>query len=195
MRPVLFEAGLVGDGASGRTGGLVLEGTAAGILEQVDKCVPGLKSIVEREGIDCDLALPGCWEVAHRKGKERTLPWTDDGKPIGIMNIVSGGVVQPAALTIGIAKAAQRMGATLLEGCPVSRIEFEGGLHVEAHGERIDAGYVVVATNAWINATLAETPPLRSSLTFACATAPLRQDQLATLGVGEGISFYTNDMP
>ena len=33
IRAVLFEAGLIGDGASGRTGGLVLEGTAAGILD------------------------------------------------------------------------------------------------------------------------------------------------------------------
>jgi glycine/D-amino acid oxidase-like deaminating enzyme len=47
IRAVLFEAALIGDGASGRTGGLVLEGTAAGILDQVDACVPGLKRLVD----------------------------------------------------------------------------------------------------------------------------------------------------
>jgi gamma-glutamylputrescine oxidase len=194
-RPVLLEAGLIADGASGRSGGLVLEGTAAGILDQVDRCVPGLKAIVEGEGIDCDLALPGCWEVAHRMGMERTLPWTDDGKPVGIANTVSGGVVQPAALTIGIAKAAQRMGATLVERSPVSRVILERALQVEVRGERIHPGHVVIATNAWINATLPETPPLHSSLTFACATAPMNEDQLAALGVAEGLPFYTIDLP
>lgn len=194
-RSVLFEAGLIADGASGRTGGLVLEGTAAGILDRVDRCVPGLKSIVDREGIDCDLAIPGCWEIAHRTGLERTLPWTDDGKPVGIAKTVSGGVVQPVALTIGIANAAQRMGAIVLEGSPVSRIVLEPDLQLEVRGNSFHPGHVVVATNAWINATLPATPPLQSSLTFACATAPLTEDQLASLGVGAGIPFYTSDLP
>jgi hypothetical protein len=35
---VLLEAGLIGNGASGRTGGLVLEGTATGTLDRVDAC-------------------------------------------------------------------------------------------------------------------------------------------------------------
>ena len=47
VRSVVLEAGLIADGASGRTGGLVLEGTAAGILPQVDSCVAGLRKLVE----------------------------------------------------------------------------------------------------------------------------------------------------
>ena len=75
IRAVLFEAGLIGDGASGRTGGLVLEGTAAGILDQVDACVPGLRRLVDEAEIDCDLVLPGCWEIEHRKlAPARMLP-------------------------------------------------------------------------------------------------------------------------
>ncbi len=57
----IFEAGRIGDGASGRTGGLVLEGTAAGPMEQADSCVSELSKLVKAEAIDCGLQLPGCW--------------------------------------------------------------------------------------------------------------------------------------
>ena len=39
----LFEARRIGGGASGRTGGIALEGTHLGNLEAVDGCLPGLK--------------------------------------------------------------------------------------------------------------------------------------------------------
>jgi len=193
---VLFEAGLIGDGASGRTGGLVLEGTAAGILDQVDACVPGLKRLVDEEGIDCDLVLPGCWELEHRKvARARLLPWSDDGRPVGIARTVSGGVVQPAALNIRIAQAAVRLGAIIREQSPARRIVFGPELSLEISNQRIRPGHIVVATNAWINATLPDVPPLHSSLTFACATAPLDGPALAAIGLGESVPFYTSDLP
>jgi glycine/D-amino acid oxidase-like deaminating enzyme len=196
IRAVLFEAGLLADGASGRTGGLVLEGTAAGILDQVDVCVPGLKRLVDEEEIDCDLVLPGCWEIEHRKfAPRRMLPWSDDGRPVGIARTVSGGAVQPAALTIGIAQAAARLGAIIREQSPVSGIITGPELSLEIGGQRIRPGHVVVATNAWINATLPDTPPLHSSLTFACATEPLDAATLAAIGLGDGVPFYTSDLP
>jgi glycine/D-amino acid oxidase-like deaminating enzyme len=66
IRSTIFEAARIGDGASGRTGGIVLEGTAAGVLEEVDSCVAELEALVGEERIDCDLSLPGCWEIEHR---------------------------------------------------------------------------------------------------------------------------------
>jgi glycine/D-amino acid oxidase-like deaminating enzyme len=196
IRAVLFEAGLIADGASGRTGGLVLEGTAAGILDRVDVCVPGLRRLVDEEEIDCDLVLLGCWEIEHRKfGPERMLSWSDDGRPVGIARTVSGGVVQPAALTIGIAQAAARLGAIIREQALVTRIIPGPELSLEIGGQRIRPGHIVVATNAWINATLPDTPPLHSSLTFACATEPLDAATLTAIGLGEGVPFYTSDLP
>ena len=196
IRAVLLEAGLVGDGASGRTGGLVLEGTAAGILDRVETCVPGLKRLVDEEKIDCDLALPGCWEIEHRKAAPaRMLPWSDDGRPLAIARTVSGGTLQPAKLTVGLAQAAARRGAAVREQSPVTRIIFGPELSVEVRGTRIRPGHVVVATNAWINATLHETPALHTSLTFACATEALDTASLAAIGLGEGVPFYTSDLP
>jgi gamma-glutamylputrescine oxidase len=197
IRSVLFEAGCIADGASGRTGGLVLEGTAAGILDQVDACVPGLKRLVDEEHIDCDLMLPGCWEIEHRRvAPKRMLPWSDNGRPVCIARTVSGGVVQPAALTIGIAQAAARLGAIIREQSPVTRIDLKPSVSLEiGAGARITPGHIVVATNAWINATLLDTAPLHSSLTFACVTEPLDTASLVAIGLDEGVPFYTSDLP
>jgi gamma-glutamylputrescine oxidase len=196
IRAVLLEAGLVGDGASGRTGGLVLEGTAAGILDRVEACVSGLKRLVDEEEIDCDLELPGCWETEHRKTTPaRMLPWSDNDRPMSIARTVSGGTVQPAKLTAGLAQAAARRGAAIREQSPVTRIIPGPELSMEVDGTRITPGHVVVATNAWINTTLPETPALHSSLTFACATEPLDTESLAAIGLAEGLPFYTSDLP
>jgi gamma-glutamylputrescine oxidase len=196
IRCVVYEAGLIADGASGRTGGLVLEGTAAGILEEVDACVPGLARVVADERIDCDLALPGCWEIEHRQTAPATmLPWTDAGRPVCIAKNVAGGVVQPAALTMGLARAALRAGAGIREHARVTRISFEPQLALEIDAERITPGHIVIANNAWINATLPDTPPLSSCLTFACATEPLDAATLTAIGLDRDIPFYTTDLP
>ena len=196
IRAAVYEAGLVADGASGRTGGLVLEGTAAGPLDEVDTCVAGLERVVAEEHIDCDLILNGCWEIQHRGAAPgKMLPWTDAGRPVCIVRNVAGGVVQPAALTMGLARAAVRAGAIIREHAQVTRISFEPELALEAGGARITPGHLVIATNAWINATLPDTPPLSSSLTFACATEPLEASTLAAIGLGEGVPFYTTDLP
>jgi len=196
IRAVVYEAGLVADGASGRTGGLVLEGTAVGLLSDVDDCVAGLWRLVAEERIDCDLTLDGCWEIEHHDAPaDKMLPWTDGGRPVCITKVVSGGVVQPAALNVGIARAAVRAGSFIRENSRVARIRLKPELTLEIGSDRIKPGRIVVASNAWINATLPDTPPLSSSLTFACATETLEAATLAAIGLGGNIPFYTSDMP
>ena len=196
IRSIVYEAGLVADGASGRTGGLVLEGTAVGPLEDATACVAGLERVVTEERINCDLRLPGCWEIEHHQAApDRMLPWSDAGRPVCIARYVAGGVVQPAALTIGLARAAIHAGAIIRERARVMRISFEPQLTLEVGAERITPGHVVIATNAWINATLPDTPPLSSCLTFACATEPLAASDIEAIGLGSGVPFYTSDMP
>jgi len=120
----IYEASRVGEGASGRTGGLVLEGTAVGPLPEVSSCVAGLRALVEGEAIDCGLHLPGCWEIGHgqqtrdRPELPQPLPWQDAGQPVHIAATVSGGVVEPARLLTGIRNAALRQGADLKENTP-----------------------------------------------------------------------------
>jgi gamma-glutamylputrescine oxidase len=194
VRAVVFEAGRVGDGASGRTGGLVLEGTASGIREQVDSCVPGLKRLVDEENIECDLELPGCWEIEHRKSAE-LLPWSDDGRPVAIAKTVAGGIVEPGLLTTGIAQAAVQLGSVICEQARVSRVTVGSELSLEIENHRLTPKYIVIATNAWMNALLPDTVQLHSSLTFACITEPLSRATLEAIGLHENIPFYTRDMP
>ena len=55
LRVAVFEAQQVGNGASGRTGGLVLEDTAVGPLPGVGNCIATLQELVHTQGIQCDL--------------------------------------------------------------------------------------------------------------------------------------------
>ena len=192
----VFEAGLVGDGASGRTGGIVLEGTASGPLPGADSCLDTLENLVATEQIDCGLRRSGCWEIEHRAGSNgRKLPWDDGGKPVYIATTVDGGTVQPAALLAGIMSAAARLGAEIREHTRVVRIVMEPRLALEVAGKQIYPEYVVVAVNAWINALISNVVALRSALTFACLTEPLEPATLKAVGMNAGMPFYTADLP
>ena len=194
IRPVLLEANLVGSGASGRTGGIVLEGSAVGPLDRADACVPGLAKLVAREQIDCELRLPGCWEIEHRNGGARKLPWIDEGKPVYVSDQVPGGTVEPSRLTFGIANAALRAGSIICERAGVTHINYRDQLMVELAGGQIRTDWLIVAANAWIK-SLVPNAHIASSLTFACATEVLSKKVMEALGLHEGIPFYTVDLP
>ena len=192
----IFEAGSVGEGASGRSGGLVLEGTAAGPLEQVSTNIDELETLISAERIDCGMHLPGCWEIAHGSGaKGPQLPWTDNGQPVHIAKTIPGGVVEPARMLTGILDAALKLGAAVEEHSAATQLLLDSKPGVVLGSRTIYAKHVVVAVNAWMPALLAGTVSLYSSLTFACATAALRRAVLEEIGLGEGIPFYTADMP
>jgi gamma-glutamylputrescine oxidase len=184
----IFEATRVGEGASGRTGGLVLEGTAAGPMED---------NLVKAERIDCGLHLPGCWEIEHGESRgKRDLPWRDNGQPVHIADTVSGGVVEPAHLLTGILRAAIRLGATIEENAAVHRIVTNPQPGVEFANHTVHAEYVVVAANAWLASLLpVQGVSIHSSLTFACATQRLDAATLDAIGLATGVPFYTSDLP
>lgn len=194
---VVLEAGAIGDGASGRTGGLVLEGTAHGILEGTANCVAGLKSLVEREAIDCDLQLPGCWLIEHQPaaGIYASLPWTDDGHPIRIAGTVPGGKVEPFALLAGLAQRAVARGAIIHEYARVDRLRVAGTPLLVAGGYEIQPQWVVIAANAWIADLVEPRQALSSALTFVCRTQPFDEATLSAIGLEAGIPFYTLDFP
>jgi gamma-glutamylputrescine oxidase len=192
----VFEAGRVAEGASGRTGGLVLEGTAAGTLEKVDSCLAELGKLVTAEAIDCGLQLPGCWEIKHTDSPDKPrLPWHDGGRSVHIAETVSGGVVEPVRLLTGILNRALGLGAEIKEHAPARRIVTRPRAGVEFADETIHPEYIVLAANAWLPSLLRDLVKVHSSLTFACATEPLDSDTLDTIGLGAGIPFYTTDLP
>jgi glycine/D-amino acid oxidase-like deaminating enzyme len=196
IRAVVLEAQRLGDGASGRTGGIVLEGTARGIVEGADRCVPTLAQLVKEAGIDCDLRLPGCWEIAHRDDTEgEPLPWKDDGHGVRIVRTVAGGTVDPMALLTQLALAAADAGAILHEHAEVRRLIIEPHPVLELDGAVIRPRFVIVAVNAWTSHLLPSVRQVESSLTFACATEPLSDSTLHDVGLGPAIPFYTVDTP
>jgi glycine/D-amino acid oxidase-like deaminating enzyme len=151
--------------------------------------------LVQELGFDCDLDLPGCWEIEHQPGSSGSeLPWNDDGSPIRIARTVAGGSVEPRALLFGLAEAAQRAGACILEHSPVRRIRLDNPA-AELSGGVITAAHIVIAVNAWTSALLPGLPRVHSALTYACATEPLPDDALRELGLGDHLPFYTADRP
>src|SRR5579862_4447246 len=60
---VVFEAGRIGHGASGRTGGMALDGAAADDLDGLEDVLGGLRKILATLEVQCDLSLPGAWEI------------------------------------------------------------------------------------------------------------------------------------
>lgn len=195
LRTAVLEAGTVGEGASGRTGGIVLEGTATGIRQGADTCVPSLARLVAALELDCDLHLPGCWEIEHQWGSgSAALPWRDDDVPIRIARTVAGGSVEPRALLFGLANAALDAGAIIREHSPVKRV-IVARAALELDDTILSAANVVVALNAWTPALISGLPPMHSALTYACATEPLDQPTLLQIGLGERMPFYTIDRP
>lgn len=191
----LFEAATFGAGASGRTGGLVLEGTAEGIRPGADDCVPFLARLVSDEHLDCGLELPGCWLIGHGDEGGAVLPWRDDNRVIHIADSVTGGVVNPLALVRGLARIADKAGAHLYENTPVKKITAEP-LTVAIEGVTLKPRTLIVATNAWLNALLPNLRVgIRSCLTFALTTAPLSEATRRAIGMSVGHPFYTIDQP
>jgi gamma-glutamylputrescine oxidase len=196
VRTVLLEARRLGDGASGRSGGIVLEGTAVGILAGAGECVPTLEKLVAEERIDCELRLQGCWEIEHQPGTgSDALPWKDDGHPLRIVRTVVGGTLDPAALLVGLARAAVRAGAHIHEGARVKRLVVRERPEVELDGAVLRPSFAIVALNAWTSSLLPDIRTVRSALTFACATEPLDREVLQEIGLGAGMPFYTLDLP
>ena len=64
-RVAVFEAEAIGAGSSGHTGGLALAETAAGDMPGLGDVLAGVSRIVQDLNLDCDLTLPGVWEVDH----------------------------------------------------------------------------------------------------------------------------------
>ncbi len=185
----LLEARRIGAGASGRSGGLVLDDTSAGRLAGVEGCLAALERIVTDERIDCELALPGCWELVH---DAESPIWRDGEGTLSIGSTVPGGTVHCGKLLAGLARAAERAGVTLCEGARVEAIE-PGGLRLA--GSEVAAARVVLALNAYTHVLLDPGEEFGSALTMALLSEPLGAGALADLGLERGNVFYTLDLP
>lgn len=213
---LLLEAARIGNGASGRTGGMALSQTAAGDLPGLGDVLAGYTKILRELGVKADLDLHSVWEIARgdhsMEGKKiHPLPnspidWTDSGR-VRAVKKVPGGTVNPGKVVDGLARAATRAGAAIAEEAEVTRIELRDPIRLHVRWKFrgsvirkiIAANRVLQATNAG-GLALAEDSIGKNhhgepKLTFALATAPLTKKQIAALGMKSGRPFYTVDLP
>jgi gamma-glutamylputrescine oxidase len=184
-----------GAGATARSGGIVLGETLVGPSPQFDGCEQSLREWITVSGIDCDLAWEGCLELA----REASLPaapidWHDAGA-IRFRTMVNGGVLDPAKLTSGLAAAASRAGARIVDQSSVEWIEAApGGVRLATNRGAIVARQAVMATDAML-APGASDPWDERGITVAIQTMPLEEGARASLGLGPDQAFYTADLP
>ncbi len=198
----VFEAGSIGAGASGRTGGMALSEAAPGDLPGLGDVLGGFAGILEQLGIECDLSLPGAWEIARSGGdlSKSRIRWEDSGT-LRVVREVTGGTLDPGKLVSGLARAAEKAGALIFEGRAVENIEWGARpllniLRAEPDDRvKISCGKVLLATNA-LSLDLCGAPEgMHPRLTLAALTEPLGEEQLEAIGLAQRKPFYTVDYP
>jgi glycine/D-amino acid oxidase-like deaminating enzyme len=222
---LVLERAAIGDSASGRTGGMALAETAAGKLPGLGDVLRSYRQILRMLKIDAELSLPGAFELARKSGPKlfrSPIHWNDSGD-LHAVRKVPGGTVHPGKVAAGLARAAQRAGAHIIEHAevlalkpvgrrqskpsskrrevsnPASQAEVELKLRLHHHGKSttktITATRVLLATNAQ-SLNLPELSSItHPKLTLAIATAPLTRAQIKSLGLASRNPFYTVDLP
>jgi len=192
---VVLEAGRIGHGASGRTGGMALDGAAADDLDGLEDVLGGLRKILATLEVQCDLSLPGAWEIGRQGGsKESPIAWNDSGA-LRVVNEVPGGTLDPGKLVSGLARASDRLGAIIAENQPVSHVDWSDEAEIHFAGGRLRAKKVLFATNGLslrLSGLEESTVP---KLTLATLTGPLSEKQLEEVGLAQRKPFYTVDFP
>jgi gamma-glutamylputrescine oxidase len=200
---LVLEASSLGEGASGRTGGLALAETAAGPLPELGDVLAGYKKILRTLRINAGLELPGVWELGRSNpAKGSPISWNDSGN-LQVVRTVPGGAVDPGKVVSGLASAAERAGAQIVEHAEVRaiaytdppRLQILQKVRARVHQKEICAGQILLATNAFsleLSAMHGDTQP---RLTLALSTAPLTSAQLKAVGLSSRHPFYTVDLP
>jgi glycine/D-amino acid oxidase-like deaminating enzyme len=201
---LVLESASLGEGASGRTGGLALAETAAGKLPGLGDVLVGYKKILGALGIVSRLTLPGVCELSRSAPAKKHSPicWSDSGD-LKIVRIMPGGTVDPGKVLAGLARAAEKAGAWIAERAEVCALDFSDPvtLHVRRklrsriYRKKIRAERVLLATNAFSLEMSGQGTASVPKLTLALATAPLSATQLKALGLSSRRPFYTIDFP
>jgi|HubBroStandDraft_5_1064220.scaffolds.fasta_scaffold01034_8 glycine/D-amino acid oxidase-like deaminating enzyme len=206
----VFEAFKVGEGASGRTGGMALAETAAGDMPGLGDVLSGFQKILHTLDVQCDLDLHGAWEIARKDGRnDSPIAWNDSGT-LRVMKHVPGGTVDPGKLVAGLGRSAQRLGAKIHEHHRVTHVAWhrEPVLTIERTGaatraakngsrptHKLTAEKVLFATNALSLRVSGLTHGTHARLTLALLTEPVSESVLRAIGLASRTPFYTTDFP
>jgi len=202
---VVLEASRIGAGASGRTGGIVLSETAAGDLPGLGDVLANFQEVLRELAVDCDLSLPGAWEIARSEQAEKSqggrrfrgpspISWQDSGR-LRVIHEVPGGTLDPGKQVGGLGRAAVRLGATVVEHAEVRQISWRDRPELQLAEGRLHVAKVLLATNALSTDLTELRPTIHPKLTLAARTAPLTGKQIESIGLAARKPFYTVDFP
>lgn len=201
---LVLESAALGEGASGRTGGMALAETAAGNLPGLGDVLASYKKILRALQIDSRLTLPGVWELSRSGPVKKHSPicWSDSGE-LKVVRKVPGGTVDPGKVLAGLARAAENAGAQIAEHAEVRALDFSNPLRLRVrcnrrgriHRKEIRVEQVLLATNAFSLELSGLRAAAEPKLTFALATSPLSAAQIKALGLSSRRPFYTVDLP
>jgi glycine/D-amino acid oxidase-like deaminating enzyme len=192
---VVLEASRIGSGASGRTGGMVLSETAAGDQPGLGDVLGGFAKILGELYVDCELSLPGAWEIAREGGAAHSaIDWQDAGN-LRVIREMPGGTLDPGKLVAGLARAAESAGAIICEHCAVERIDWGDPPRLGTKQGTIHAKKVLFASNAFSLGLARLASRTHPRLTLAVVSAPLSEKTLEEAGLGQRKPFYTVDFP
>jgi gamma-glutamylputrescine oxidase len=199
----VLEASSLGEGASGRTGGLALADTAAGPMPGLGDVLAGYKEILRALRVDAGLELPGVYELGRsHPAKDSPICWSDAGA-LQVVRTVPGGPVDPGRVVAGLARAAESAGAQILEQTEVQVIEYSNPLRLRVRRKvrggfeqkEVRAAQILLATNAFSLELSDSRGATQPKLTLALATGPLTAAQLQASGLSSRRPFYTIDLP
>jgi glycine/D-amino acid oxidase-like deaminating enzyme len=201
---VVLEAGRIGHGASGRTGGMALAESAAGDLPGLGDVLAGLQQILAElsraSGVPiierAELALPGAWEIARRQkpSEDSPIEWQDSGT-LRVTKEVPGGTLNPGKMVESLARAAEKLGAIIIENARVDGVLWGQGGELHFPGGKLRAKKILLATNALSLDIAHLTSGMHPKLTLAATTAPISDARIEALGLSHRKPFYTVDFP
>jgi glycine/D-amino acid oxidase-like deaminating enzyme len=191
----LFEAGSIGHGSSGHTGGVALAESAVGDLPGLGDVLAEYRNILHALQVHGDVALPGCYEIGRSKALQHSpIRWNDSGE-LHAVKEVPGGTINPGKVLSGLGRAAEGSGALIFEDTPVDAVEFTDPLELRTRRGSLRAQKVLYATNAFSLELSGLADRAESTFTLAVATEPLASSVLEAIGLGERKPFYTVDLP
>ncbi len=198
------------------------EARARELFETANQSIARLESLIAAESIDCDYARVGhlmaAWKPSHfdafrdeqallarvfghrvelvSRAQQRSEIGTD--RYHGLMVDEASGAINPARYVHGLAAAAAKRGARIVEGAAVTRVQRDGARwRVTTGAGDIQARDVLVATNGY---TGAESPALQRRFvpigSYIIATEPLAAglaEASAAAARAEGVRF--EDLP
>jgi len=191
----LFEAGSIGHGSSGYTGGVALAESAVGDLPGLGDVLSGYQNVLRTLRVDGDVSLPGCYEIGRSKALQGSpIRWNDSGE-LHAVKEVPGGTINPGKVLSGLGRAAEESGVLIFEETPVDAVEFTEPLKIRMPGGAVRAQKALYATNAFSLELSGLADRAESTFTLAVATEHLAGNVLEGIGLGERKPFYTVDLP